>query len=57
MEQEFPTRHEYDAWWKLFLQGFLKEFLELVAPDLHAMIDWGRACGVCRQGVAADFGG
>ncbi|MCL6536507.1 MAG: cytosolic protein [Armatimonadetes bacterium] len=40
MEQEFPTRQEYDAWWKLFLQGFLKEFLELVAPDLHAMIDW-----------------
>ena len=40
MEQEFSTRQEYDAWWKVFLQGFLKEFLELVAPDLHAMIDW-----------------
>jgi len=40
MEQDFSTRQEYDAWWKLFLQRFLKEVLELVALDLHAIIDW-----------------
>lgn len=40
MQQESLSRQEYDAWWKLFLQQFLEEFLELVAPDLYALINW-----------------
>lgn len=39
MQQEPLSRQEYDTWWKLFLQQFLKEFLELVAPDLQALVD------------------
>ncbi|MCS7300794.1 MAG: hypothetical protein NZ556_04485 [Fimbriimonadales bacterium] len=35
-------RNRFDLWWKWFLRQFLKEFLALVAPDLHALIDWTR---------------
>ncbi|MDW8051015.1 MAG: hypothetical protein RMJ83_00870 [Armatimonadota bacterium] len=37
-----PAPGTLDLWWKSLLQRFLKEFLELVAPDLHAQIDWSR---------------
>ncbi|MFN4032624.1 MAG: hypothetical protein ACK4ME_03235 [Fimbriimonadales bacterium] len=32
----------FDLWWKWFLRQFLAEFLELTAPDVHALIDWSR---------------
>jgi len=32
--------HDFDAFWKESLEAFLGPFLELVAPRIHAVIDW-----------------
>ena len=35
-----PIDHDFDAFWKESLDAFLGPFLELVAPHIHAAIDW-----------------
>ena len=40
MTEQLPN--DYDGAWKAALDVYLKEFLELCFPAIHAAIDWSR---------------
>lgn len=53
---------DYDTPWKEILESYLKQFLELCLPDLHAAIDWsvppkGRDKELQRIALASPLGG
>jgi hypothetical protein len=55
-------QNDYDGAWKAALDVYLKEFLELCFPSIHAAIDWSRSYRfletelpcvlICRETVA-----
>lgn len=40
--REASVRADYDSPWKEFLTVFFREFIELVLPELHEIIDWSQ---------------
>ncbi|MFN7016437.1 MAG: hypothetical protein ACK4P5_04610, partial [Fimbriimonadales bacterium] len=38
--RDAPVRTDYDSPWKEFLTVFFRQFIALVLPELHKMVDW-----------------